>query len=46
MVTSSKDNPELRATAQALLDQVRDIRKRIDEMRIEELAKKRAEAMG
>jgi hypothetical protein len=46
MVTSTKDEPELRAEAQGLLDQVRDIRKRIDEMRIEEMAKKRAESVS
>jgi len=46
MVTSTKDSPELRAEAQNILDQIRDIRKKIDEMRLEAMARKRAEAMS
>ncbi|MEM1543718.1 MAG: hypothetical protein QW795_03450 [Candidatus Bathyarchaeia archaeon] len=42
LVTSSKDDKELREQAQDLLDKVRDIRKVLDEMRIRELAKKEA----
>jgi hypothetical protein len=43
--TSSKDNPQLRVEAQEMLDQIREFRKRIDAMRIDELAKKKADAL-
>lgn len=39
--TSAIDNPELRSEAQDLLDKVRSVRKKIDSLRVEELAKKR-----
>jgi hypothetical protein len=40
-VTSSKDNPDLRAEAQVMVDAVRDIRKNIDDLRLDELARKK-----
>jgi hypothetical protein len=40
-VTSSQGNPELRSQAQDLLDEQRQIRKQVDEMRIEEKAKQK-----
>jgi hypothetical protein len=40
LVSASKDDPELRETAQELLDKQRDIRKEIDNLRVEERAKK------
>jgi hypothetical protein len=36
--TASRDNPELREKAQEMLDQIRDIRKEIDQLRIQQLA--------
>jgi hypothetical protein len=39
-VTGSEDNPELREKAQSLLDDQRNIRKEVDEIRVEEKAKK------
>jgi len=36
--TATRDNPELREKAQEMLDQIRDIRKEIDQLRIEQLA--------
>jgi cytochrome c553 len=39
--TGSKDNPEMREQARDLIDEARDIRRKVDEMRIEELAKKK-----
>jgi len=44
-VTATKDNPRLRAIAQELLDKQREIRKRLDELRIEELAKKKLQKL-
>jgi hypothetical protein len=41
IVTATKDNPRLREQAQNILDDVREIRKKTDEIRIEELAKNR-----
>jgi hypothetical protein len=40
LVTASKDDPEMREKAQELLDKQRDIRREIDNLRIEERAKK------
>lgn len=45
LVTSSKNDPRLREKAQTLLDNQRDIRKALDEMRIEELANKKLKDM-
>lgn len=39
--TSTKDNPEMRADAQNLLDQIRDVRKKIDILRVNQLAKEK-----
>ena len=39
--TGSKDNPEMREQARELIDQAREIRRKVDEMRIDELAKKK-----
>lgn len=36
LVTSSKENPNLRMEAQDMLDQVREMRKKLDELRIKE----------
>jgi predicted nuclease with TOPRIM domain len=44
--TATANNPELRTEAQNLLDNIRQIRKRIDTLRIEELAKKRLQGMA
>jgi hypothetical protein len=44
LLTSSKDRPELRKIAQEMLDQSRDMRKAVDELRIDELAKKRLQS--
>lgn len=41
LVTATKDNPNLRQEAQNMLDKIREIRKRIDELRINEMAKKK-----
>lgn len=43
LVTSSRDNPALRADAQDVLDQIRDLRKRADELRVEEMMRKKEE---
>jgi hypothetical protein len=40
MVTATADDPELRQKAQEVLDAQREIRKRVDEIRVEEKAKK------
>lgn len=42
LVTSSKDDKELREKAQELLDRTREIRKVLDELRIKEMAKREA----
>lgn len=41
LFTSSRDNPELREIATDFLDKARDLRKTIDNLRIEELSKKK-----
>jgi len=41
-ITGSKDNPELRQEAQQMVDQVREIRRKIDEIRIDQLAEEKA----
>jgi predicted ribosome quality control (RQC) complex YloA/Tae2 family protein len=41
-LVATKDDPELREKAQKLLDQQRDIRKEIDEIRIDQLAEEKA----
>jgi predicted outer membrane protein len=46
LVTSQKDNPELRSEAQEMLDKIREIRKRIDDMRINELAYKKLQSIS
>ena len=40
-VTGTKDEPELRAKAIEILDKIRDMRKEIDDIRVNELAKER-----
>jgi queuine/archaeosine tRNA-ribosyltransferase len=44
--TGSKENPELRQQAREMIDQIRDVRKRIDDLRIESLARKKLEEGG
>lgn len=46
LVTSSENKPELRTLAQQLLDNTRDVRKVIDNMRIEEMANKQQDLQG
>lgn len=41
LLTATKDDPDMREKAQELLDAQRNIRKEVDEMRIEEKAKQR-----
>jgi hypothetical protein len=42
LVTSSRDSPEVRAKAQELVDKARELRRNVEEMRIEEeIAKRR-----
>jgi len=41
LVTASADDPAMRQNAQKMLDNIRKMRKQVDEMRIEELAKKK-----
>jgi len=44
--TGSKENPEMREQARDMIDDARDLRRRIDEMRIEELAKKKVKEVS
>jgi|GEM_PF-6706512 TolA-binding protein len=46
MVTATHNEPELRQQAQEMLDQIRQMRKKIDEVRINELAKKKLKEGG
>jgi TolA-binding protein len=46
LVTASRDNPELRQKAQEILDQTRDMRKQIDEMRVNELAMQKLKGLA
>jgi hypothetical protein len=46
LVTSAQDDPELREEAQDMLDQIRGMRKRVDELRINELARRKLEEGG
>jgi len=39
--TGSRGNPELREQARDMIDQARELRRKIDEMRIDELAKQK-----
>jgi hypothetical protein len=41
--TGTEDDPELRQQAREMIDQARNIRKRIDDLRIEALARKKLE---
>lgn len=41
LITGSKDKPELRELARQMVDKVRDLRRDIDELRINELARKK-----
>lgn len=41
LVTASKNNPNLRDVAQDIVDNARDLRKQVDELRVEEYAKKK-----
>jgi hypothetical protein len=43
--TGAKDNPELREEAQQMVDQVREVRRKIDEIRVNELAEEKAKKM-
>jgi TolA-binding protein len=45
-ITGTRDDPELRQQAQEMLDQIRDMRKRVDNLRIEALARKKIEEAG
>jgi hypothetical protein len=42
LVTASKDQPEMREKAQELLDKQREVRREIDNMRIDQLAEEKA----
>jgi hypothetical protein len=42
MNTGARDNPELRERAQEMIDQARDLRRKIDDMRINQLAEEKA----
>jgi hypothetical protein len=41
MRSGSKDDPELRKQAEEMLDQARELRRKIDNLRIEERAKEK-----
>lgn len=46
LVTATQDNPEMRQEAQEMLDNIRQMRKRVDEIRINELARKKLDEGG
>jgi len=45
LITASKDNPELRELGQDLVDRIREIRRQLDDLRVNELARKKLEQM-
>jgi hypothetical protein len=46
MVTATENNPDLRQEAQEMLDNIRQMRKKVDELRIKEMARKKLEEGG
>jgi hypothetical protein len=40
--TGAKENPELREQSQEMIDQARDLRRKIDDLRINQLAEEKA----
>jgi len=44
--TGTRENPEMRQQARELIDQARELRRKIDQMRIDDLARKKLEQGG